>query len=92
MATTSNIVEGWNNRFNSFVARSHPRIWRFIAKLKKEQEHTVGELVHAEYGEPPTKRRRSVTQRALRLRGIIENAAGVCDLNFLRSVAHNFSI
>lgn len=91
MATTNNALEGWNRRFNSLVARAHPSIWRFLEKLKEEQEHTDAEAIRAEYGEPPKKKRRSVTQRANRLRSIIHNAAGVYDIQFLRSVAHNFA-
>ena len=94
MATTNNAVESWNARFNRLVGRAHPRLWRFIEKLKQEQEHTGAEIVRAEHGEPPGRKRRSVTLHQNRLHDIVDNAtaAGAYDVPLLRSVVHNFQI
>jgi hypothetical protein len=91
MATTNNAVEAWHRRLDSVLPRAHPRIWAFLEKLKEEQRHTEGEIIRAEFGEPPRTKRRSVAQRAMRLRAIVDNAAGVYDVNYLRAVARNFT-
>ena len=73
------------------IPRAHHRIWTFLEKLKAEQRNTEADFERAEFGEPPRKKRRSFTLRTDRLRGIIQNAGGVYDVNYLRAIAHNFA-
>ena len=58
--------------------KRHPRFYVFLYKLQGEQRNTEGELyIHrTEYGEPATKKRRSIVQRAARL-PIVQNANGL---------------
>lgn len=46
-ARTNNASEGWHNRFQKLVGRSHPRIYSFLKEIQKEQgivEYMLREL------------------------------------------------
>ena len=60
-------------------------------KLREEQRNTEAQLERIEHGELPERRRRVVEQRWNRLRSIIDRAHNVYDLNYVRTVAHNFT-
>ena len=55
---TTNVCEGWHNRFNRRVGTVHPNVWRFIVKLKKEEMHVRRAIRRAEAGARVPKRRR----------------------------------
>ena len=58
---TSNLVEGWNNRFSSLIDCVHPNIWKFLESLQKEQAYVEAQLHQAEAG--VRRRRHQVTER-----------------------------
>ena len=55
---TTNVCEGWYHRFNRRVGTVHPNVWRFIAKLKKEEMRARRAIRRAEAGARVSKRRR----------------------------------
>jgi hypothetical protein len=61
-------------------------------KAEEEQEHAETQMEMVEYGEPNTKRKRSVEVRMNRLHNIIENANNTYGIRYLRAVAHNFAL
>ena len=57
-ARTSNMCEGWNNKFFNLVVHAHPStcIWRVIEWCQKE-EATVRTIIQQDaIGNPPAKR------------------------------------
>jgi len=57
-ARTSNMCEGWNNKFFNLVGHAHPStcIWRVIEWCQKE-EATVRTIIQQDaVGNPPAKR------------------------------------
>ena len=41
---TSNFIEGWHNRFHTFLNVSKPQMWRFLLGLIMEQNRTENRL------------------------------------------------
>ena len=88
---TTNAVETWHRSFNATVGCHHPNILKFISALKREQG--LVELRQAKYtaGSRPTKRKAAQANEQA-LRDLVGSYLHRPRLEFLRGVAHHFSI
>jgi hypothetical protein len=64
---TTNVCEGWHNRFNRRVGTVHPNVWRFIVKLKKEEMHVRRAIRRSEAGARVPKQRRKYRDLNIRI-------------------------
>ena len=79
-----NVIEAWHRFYNVTIGCHHPNLWKFIGALKREQG--LAEAKQAKYigGDKPVKR--------LKNRANEEGYLSRPPLEFLRGVAHRFSI
>ncbi|CAF3852425.1 unnamed protein product [Rotaria sp. Silwood1] len=47
---TNNNAEGWHNRFNRRINKTHPNIWHFISTLKQEEVYFRQQILHMKSG------------------------------------------
>ena len=93
MPPTTNAMEAWHRSFNATVGCHHPKIWKFIAALKREQGLVEVRQARFLAGNAPTKRKRcQASEQAL-----IDLVLHYFDedrtkMEFLRGVAHHFSL
>jgi hypothetical protein len=87
---TNNLIEGWNNRFSSFVDCVHPNIWKFLESLKKEQSYVEAQLHQAEAG---VRRRKNlvVERREKRILNILKESS-TTNLEKILALANNISL
>lgn len=92
IAKTNNNIEGWHRGFHSLLQCDHPRIWRFINSLKKEQ--SLNELRITQYlaGQQPPPRRPLYRDTAERINRIVDDYENRPALELLTSIAHNLNL
>ena len=85
---SSNIVEGWNNSFNSMLSCSHPSIWKFLECLGKEQNLTDQKITMQLVRHPPPARRKKWINYDATLERVIRSYHTFDDgLEFLEAMA-----
>ncbi|CAF4225036.1 unnamed protein product, partial [Rotaria sordida] len=47
---TNNNAEGWHNRFNRRINKTHPNVWHFISTLKQEEVYFRQQILHMKSG------------------------------------------
>ena len=47
---THNVSEGWHNRFQLLIGKSHPDVFAFICEVQKEQDDTEIAIVELSLG------------------------------------------
>jgi len=90
-ARTNNSVEGWNRRFSSLVGADHPSLWKFIDKLKEEQNYTEFRLNQAAAGAPPPPRRLKYRELETRLTNLVSQFNTKERIDYLSGIAMNIS-
>ena len=89
---TNNSVEGWHRGFSQLLSANHPTIWKFIDGIKKEQSLNEMKLEQYVGGVQPPPRKRVYKDTADRIKNIVAEY-GLRPLNdYLRGIAHNFSL
>lgn len=93
---TNNNVEGWHNRINSLGSWLHPKIFKFISDMMKEQKIVDLKVIQINAGEKPEKRARKYERLDERLLHLVESYnenSGTTQprdiLDFLNNIAHN---
>ena len=86
-------MEAWHRSFNATVGCHHPSIWKFISALKREQGLVEVRQARFIAGSSPTKRKKSLqSEKSLtKLVGRLYTP-GYDEMDFLKSVAHHFSL
>ena len=94
---TNNSSEGWHNRFNLLVSKSHPDLYAFLAVVLAEQKDVETQLVEVSIGRTvrPAKRRKYAVLQD-RLHALVSeyetyNLEGNT-LQYLRTVSYNICI
>ena len=88
---TTNAVEAWHRSFNATIGCRHPSIWKLITALKREQGLVEVRQAKSTAEAAPTKRR-SAQANEQALRNLVTSYYDRAGLDFLRGVAHHFSL
>lgn len=86
---TTNLVEGWHNRFQNIVSKHHPNVYEFIKHLKGEQSHTEKGIERLISGTNAKVVKRKVQSANRRIRNILETFESRSLADFLRGLAMN---
>lgn len=91
---TNNCSEGWHNRFNQLVAKSHPDIYTFIREVQKEQGYTETSIAELSLGKrvkvAPRKKWLDLQDR---IEGIVAQYNTYDDIiSYLRTLSYNVRI
>ena len=89
---TNNVSEGWNNKFQSLVGHTHPKVWKLVECIQAECARVCGILLQDEIGILPKKRIKNVyVELQIRLHRLYgDRASGRKSISeFLRGVRHN---
>ena len=92
---TNNICESWNHRFASLVGHHHPRIWKSLKFIKREEAVASTKIQQYLVGVMPTKQtKQKYLQQQQRLRNLcVEHDAGRLNMaQFLRGIGHNIHL
>ena len=88
---TTNAVEAWHRSYNATIGCHHPNIWKFINALKREQGLVEAKQAKFIGGEKPAKRTKNKANEEA-LTNLVQGYLSRPPLEFLRGVAHRFSI
>jgi len=78
--------------FSERIGANHPTIWKFIDALKTEQnlnEMKIEQYISVQLPNPP---RRIYKETAQRIKMVVADYANRTLLDYLRGIAHNFSV
>ena len=94
---TNNCSEGWHNRFNQLVGKSHPDIYTFINEVKKEQAFVESSIAELSLGKKvKISPRRKWLEVQNRIQGIVAQYDTYNDddnlLLYLRTISYNIHI
>lgn len=95
MPRTNNNVEGWHNRINSLMSCHHPKIFKFLDGLKKEQDEQELRIIQINAGESTKKKHVKYERNDARLKKLIDNYAEETEngfLHYMYSVANNIYV
>ncbi|CAF0793420.1 unnamed protein product [Rotaria sordida] len=87
---TNNVVEGWNNRFSSLMNCSHPKFWKFLKGLKKEQSFVDAQIIQAD-ADARQARRREQIRRETRILNLL-NEPTTTNVEKVMALAQNISL
>ena len=90
-ARTNNSVEGWNRRFSSLIGADHPSLWKFIDKLREEQNFTEFRLNQAAAGVLPPAKRVKYRDLDARLTNIVSQFGTIALTDYLTGIALNIA-
>ncbi|GAB0097315.1 hypothetical protein DMENIID0001_129480 [Sergentomyia squamirostris] len=87
---TSNNVEGWHNAFAHLVGASHPNIWKFLEKLRKQQRLTEQSFQELKQGRVPA-RRKADNNRTILLQRIVQQqeAHPADNIEYLKALSNH---
>lgn len=89
---TINGVEAWHRRWNALVGTQHVSVFTMIQSMVQEQERTETCIERLIRGDAPRLPRKEQRLREDRLRRILDDRENRDVQQFLRGVAHNFSL
>ncbi len=69
----------------------HPTVWKFIKKLKAEQQHRDKVIEGLVAGRAPAPKRRKYVDLNARIVTIVNDFANRNSIDYLRGIAHNLS-
>ena len=90
-ARTNNVVEGWNNAFQSSISCSHPSFPKFVKLLHREQGIQDVNYAKWEGGNIHLSSKLSIG-RDERIYNLVADYPNRDILIYLRGIAHNFSL
>jgi len=86
---TNNHIEGWHRGFQGICMAYHPRFWKFLDCLKKEQSINRVNIIQAVAGHPPPPQKRRYTNCNGRILVIVDDFPNRDNIFYIRSIAHN---
>lgn len=89
MPRTNNHIEGWHRKFQGICNSYHPRFWKFLEMLKKEQSINRVAMIQGDAGHPPPAQRRRYMNCNERILRIVDDFPNRDTLQYVRSIAHN---
>ena len=89
---TQNIIEGWHQRWNTLIGRSHVGVYTIIDEMRKEQHQTELQIESIIRGEERPYQRKHIIEYENRLLTVFNNRNSLSLLEFLRGIAHNISL
>ena len=80
MPRTNNHIEGWHRKFQGICASYHPKFWKFLELLQKEQSINQVAIIQAEAVHPPPAQRRQYLNCNGRILAINDDFANTCNI------------
>ena len=90
---TNNSIERCHGTFQANVSACHPKIYRFLDILKREESMARVSMLQALGGHPPPPVRQQYVdcnERILRI--VNNNSPNMAPMRYIRSIAHNLSL
>lgn len=92
---TNNNIEGWHNGLNSFMGCQHPKFYKFLKYLIKEQDIQDLNIIQINAGEVPQKMRSKYERLDNRLFNLVSSYDEKTEKSFLPyldAIAYNISV
>lgn len=92
---TTNTCEAWHRRLGTLVGKHHPSLYVFLSQLQEEIGEVDVQIMRAEGGHSPIKRRSALEAAADRINRIVERYQEYKDdedrVSYVRAIGHNLS-
>ncbi len=90
-ARTNNAVEAWHRGISSNMGCEHPTLWKFLNKLKSQQQHRDKVIEGLIAGRAPPQKRRKYADLDQRIITVVRDFGNRNSLDYLRGIAHNLT-
>jgi hypothetical protein len=84
---TSNLIEGWHNRFQQKLDCHRPRMWRFLMELLKEQNRTENAFARIQIDRFPSSSRKKFRDINTKLKTIYRKFRRMRNKKYIKAVA-----
>jgi hypothetical protein len=84
---TSNLVEGWHNRFQHKLGGHSPPIWRLLLELLREQNRTENTYARMEIDRFPNHARKKYLAINVKLKNIYQKKRNLSTMKYLTAIA-----
>ena len=88
---TNNACEGWHQAFHSYVGCSHPKIFKFIEALRRNERNQFYNFSQVMCGSTQPARKKKYRDYNLRLQNVVATYGKMPMLEYLKTVASNLS-
>lgn len=88
-------MEGWHNSINSLMSCQHPKIFKFLDSLMKEQDAQELKIIQINAGDKAQKKSLKYERNDQRLLTLVDNYAQEIETDFihyLHAIAHNIHV
>lgn len=84
---TSNLVEGWHNRFQQKLDCHRPRMWRFLFELLREQNRTENTYARIQIDRFPNHARKKYLDINAKLKDTYSDFRNMATMKYLKAIA-----
>ncbi len=88
---TTNVVEGWHNRFNTIVGKCHANLFEFILAMRSEQGSTERIREQHRNGRRVAVPIRRYVNINARIRDVVNDYQNRPIIDYLKAIAHNLN-